>query len=82
LKISTDYWRTTGNFVLSFTGTRLLAELESSEKHEILRVASIAKDFKENSVSRIEVKSISMRALFLGFLVIALGLSIFRRGRK
>ena len=71
-----------GNFVLSFTGTRSLAELGPSEEHEILRVANIAKDFKENSVPRIEVKNISMRALFLGFLGVALGLSVFRRGRK
>jgi parallel beta-helix repeat protein len=71
-----------GNFILSFTGTRSFAELEPSIEHEILRLTDAAKNFTEDSIPRIEVRNISMRALFSGFLGIALGLSLFRRGRK
>ncbi|RXA21815.1 PKD domain-containing protein [Methanosarcina sp. MSH10X1] len=71
-----------GNFILSFTGTRSVAELGSSIEHEIFGVAHFAKGFTEDSISVIEVKDISMRALFLGFVAIALGLSVFRRSRK
>jgi parallel beta-helix repeat protein len=70
------------NFVLSFTGTRPLAEVEPSVEHEILRFAGTIKNLTEGSVSRSEVKNISTRAMFFGFLGIALGLSAFRKGRK
>ncbi len=71
-----------GNFILSFTGTQSFAELGPSIEHGILRAANVAKDFTGDSVPRIEVRNISMRALFFGFLGLALGLSVFRRGRK
>ncbi|WP_054864746.1 PKD domain-containing protein [Methanosarcina barkeri] len=70
------------NFALSFTRTRRLAEVEPSIEHEILRFADTIKNLTENSVSRSEVINISTRAMFFGFLGIALGLSAFRRGRK
>ncbi|WP_292387354.1 PKD domain-containing protein [Methanosarcina sp. UBA5] len=70
------------NFALSFTETRLLAEVGSSVGHEILRLADTVENITENSVYRNEIRNISMRAMFLGFLGISLGLSAFRRGRK
>ncbi len=70
------------NFVLSFTGVRSFAQLGPSVESEIIRLVNTAKDFTGYSVPRIEVKMIPMRMLFLGFLGIALGLSVFRRGRK
>lgn len=70
------------NFVLSFTGTRPLAEVEPSVEHEILRLADTVKNLIKDSVPRSEVRHISTRAMFFGFLGIALGLSAFRRGRK
>lgn len=71
-----------GSFVLSFTGARSFAELEPSVEHEILKLTDAAKNFTEDSIPEIEVRNISMRALFIGFLGIALGLSVFRKGRK
>jgi parallel beta-helix repeat protein len=71
-----------GNFILSFTGTRSIAELGPSVEYEILRLVDIAEGFTEYSVPRIEVRNIPARLMFLGFLVIALGLSIFRRSRR
>lgn len=70
------------NFVLSFTGTRTLAEVEPSVEHEILRFADTIKNLTEDSVPRSEIRNISTHAMFFGFLGIALGLSAFRRGRK
>ena len=70
-----------GRFVLSFTGTRSLAEMVPSLEHEIYRFVDMAKNFTEDSVSRIEVKNTSMNVLLFGFLGIALGLSLFRRGK-
>jgi PKD repeat protein len=74
--------KSVGNFVLSFTETLSLAELRPSIEHEILRLVDSAKYFIKDSISRIEVRNISMHALFFGFLGIALGLSVFRKGRK
>lgn len=71
-----------GNFVLSFTETLSFTELRPSVEHEILRHVDSAKDFITDSISRNEVKSIGMRALIFGFFGIALGLSVFRKGRK
>jgi hypothetical protein len=74
-----------GNFVLSFTGTLSLAELRPLVEHEILMLLDDANDFIKESISRSEVRNISMfsmRALIFGFLGIALGLSVFRKGRK
>jgi parallel beta-helix repeat protein len=74
-----------GNFVLSFTGTLSLAELRPSVEHEILMLLDNANDFIKESIFRSEVRNISMismRALIFGFLGIALGLSVFRKGRK
>lgn len=71
-----------GNFILSFTGTQPVAELVPSIEQEIFRVADLTKDLTMNSLPEIELRDISMRALFLGFLVIALGLSVFRRNKK
>ncbi len=71
-----------GNFVLSFAGTRSVAELIPSVENEILRLMNVATEFREDSIPSIDVRNISMRALFFGFLGIALGLSVFKRGRK
>lgn len=70
------------NLALSFTGTRPLAEVGPSVEDEFLRLADTVKNLTEDSASRSEVRNISMRAMFLGFLGIAMGLSAFRRGRK
>jgi parallel beta-helix repeat protein len=70
------------NFVLSFTGTQTLAKVEPQVEHKILRLADTIKNLTEDSVSRSKVRNISMRTIFFGFLVIALGLSTFKRGRK
>lgn len=70
------------NFALTFTGTRPFAEVGSPVEHEILRLVDTSKNIIEGPVPRIEVRNIYMRALFLSFLGIALGLSVFRRGRK
>ncbi|AKB51824.1 Cell surface protein [Methanosarcina barkeri str. Wiesmoor] len=70
------------NFALSFTGTQMLAEVGPSVEYEILRLADTVKTLRENSVSRSEIRNISIRAMFFGFLGIALGLSAFRRSRK
>lgn len=70
------------NFALSFTGTRPLAEMGPSVERETLRLVNTVKNFTDSPVSRIEVKNISMHAMFFGFLGIAIGLSAFRGGRK
>lgn len=70
------------NFAPSFTGTRLLAKMGPSVKHEILRFAENIKNLTDNSVSTSEVRNISMRAMLFGFLGIAIGLSAFKGGRK
>jgi len=71
-----------GDFILSFTGTRSAAELALLVEQEIFRTADLIKDLTADSVPEIELRDISMRELFLGFLGIALVLSIFRRKRK
>jgi len=71
-----------GNFILSFTGTRSVAELALLVEQEIFKAADLIKDLTADSVSEIDLRDISMRELFLGFMGIALVLSIFRRNRK
>lgn len=70
------------NFALSFTGTRPLAEVGPSVENGFLKLADTVKNRTEDSASGSEVRNISMRTMFFGFLGIALGLSAFRRGRK
>ncbi|HNW37882.1 MAG TPA: PKD domain-containing protein, partial [Methanosarcina vacuolata] len=69
------------NFVMYFTGTRTLADVEPSVEYKILRLADSVKNFIEDSVSISAVRNISTHAMFFGFLGIALGLSVFRRGK-
>lgn len=69
------------NFVMYFTGTRTLADVEPSVEYKILRLADSVKNFIEDSASISKVRNISTHAMFFGFLGIALGLSVFRRGK-
>ena len=71
-----------GDFVLSFTGTRSFAGLGPVVEYRIFRLADTAKALTEYSFPGVEVRKISMHVLFLGFLAIALGLSVLRKGRK
>lgn len=70
------------NFTLFFTGTQPLAEVGPLVEHEIFILAVAIKNIIEYPASRSEIRNISMRAMFFGFLVIALELSAFRRDRK